>query len=186
MPRASIPRPDVTEYARYFQRYIDQVPDGNLVDLLDQQAAETRAMLGSLSDADARFRYGPDKWSIKEVLGHVTDTERIMTYRALCFARGEQGVLPAFDENAYVAASRFDERNAADQLAELAQVRAATIAFFDGLSQDELMRRGRTSSGEYSVRAMAYIVAGHERHHQQILTERYLSVLHAGTAAGAH
>lgn len=186
MAHTRLARPNEDEYAPYFHRYIARVPDGDLIEILNEQAADTRAMLGSLSDADARFRYGPDKWSIKEVLGHVTDTERIMTYRALCFARGEQGVLPAFDENAYVAASRFDERNAADQLAELAQVRAATIAFFDGLSQDELMRRGRTSSGEYSVRAMAYIVAGHERHHQQILTERYLSVLHAGTAAGAH
>lgn len=185
MPRASIPRPDVTEYAPYFQRYIDQVPDGNLVDLLDQQAAETRAMLGSLSDADARFRYGPDKWSIKEVVGHVTDTERIMTYRAVCFSRGDKTVLPAFDENAFVKNARFDERTLSSLLVELGTVRAATIAFFDGLSHDELVRRGRTPSGEYSVRAMAYIIAGHERHHQQILRERYLTALHVGAATGA-
>lgn len=183
MAHARIPRPSEDEYASYFHRYIARVPDGNLIEILDEQAAATRAMLGSLSDDDARFRYGPDKWSIKEVVGHVTDTERIMAYRALCFARGEQGVLPAFDENDYVKASRFDQRALPAQLAELGLVRAATIAFFDGLSHNELMRRGRTPSGEYTVRAMAYIIAGHERHHQQILGERYLAGLHAGADA---
>lgn len=185
MPQARILRPNDTEYAPYFQRYIAQVPEGDLIEVLDEQASATRAMVGSLSDVEARFRYAPDKWSIKEVIGHVTDTERIMAYRALCFARGEQGVLPSFDENAYVAASRFDDRTLAGLLAELALVRGATIAFFDGLSQDELMRRGRTPSGEYSVRAMGYIIAGHERHHQQILGERYLAALHENAAAGA-
>lgn len=185
MAHARLARPNEDEYAPYFQRYIARVPDGNLIEILNTQSAATHTMLSSLSDSDARFRYGPDKWSIKEVVGHVTDTERIMSYRALCFARGEQGVLPSFDENAYVAASRFDERALPTQLAELALVRAATIAFFDGLSDDELVRRGRTPSGEYSVRALAYIIAGHERHHQQILTERYLTGLHAGAAVGA-
>lgn len=185
MAHARIARPNEDEYAQYFHRYIARVPDGNLIEILNEQAVATRAMLGPLSDTDARFRYGPDKWSIKEVLGHVTDTERIMAYRALCFARGEQGVLPSFDENAYVKASRFDERALHAELAELALVRAATVAFFDGLSQEELMRRGRTPSGEYSVRALGYIIAGHERHHQQILNERYLIALRDGAAAGA-
>lgn len=185
MAHSRVPRPKEDEYAPYFHRYIARVPDGNLIEIFNEQAAETRAILGSLSDTDARFRYGPDKWSIKEVVGHVTDTERIMSYRALCFARGEKEVLPAFDENAYVKESRFDERALHAQLAELALVRAATIAFFDGLSQDELMRRGRTPSGAYSVRALAYIIAGHERHHQQILSERYLSALLGGAAVGA-
>lgn len=184
MAHARIARPNEDEYAQYFHRYIARVPDGNLIEMLNEQGAETRAMLGPLTDTDACFRYAPDKWSIKEVLGHITDTERIMAYRALSFARGEQAVLPSFDENAYVKASRFDERALHAQLAELALVRAATIAFFDGLSQDELMRRGRVPSGEYTVRAMAYIIAGHERHHQQILNERYLTALHDGAAAG--
>jgi hypothetical protein len=115
----------------------------------------------------------------------VTDTERIMAYRALCFARGEKTVLPSFEENDYVKAARFDERELSALLAEFGLVRAATVALFDGLSEDELVRRGRTPSGEYSVRAMAYNIAGHELHHQQILTERYLAALHTGAAAGA-
>lgn len=183
MAHARIARPDETEYASYFHQYIVQVPEGDLIELLRDQTAATRAMLGSLSDAEARFRYAPDKWSIKEVVGHLTDTERIMAYRALCFARREQAVLPSFDENAYVAASRFDERALPAVLAELGLVRAATIAFFDALSEDELMRRGRMTSGEYTVRAMAYNIAGHERHHQRILNERYLTTLHAGASA---
>ncbi|HTL94813.1 MAG TPA: DinB family protein [Gemmatimonadaceae bacterium] len=185
MPQPRIARPDENEYAPSFHGYIFRVPDGNLIELLDEQVAATRAMLGSLSDSDARFRYGPDKWSIKEVVGHVTDTERIMAYRALCFARGEKTVLPSFEENDYVKAARFDERELSALLAEFGLVRAATVALFDGLSEDELMRRGRTPSGEYSVRAMAYNIAGHELHHQQILTERYLAALHTGAAAGA-
>jgi len=185
MPHTRITRPDDTEYPAYFQRYIALVPDGNVIEQLTEQAAATRALVGSLADSDARFRYAPGKWSIKETIGHVTDTERVMTYRAVCFARGEQGVLPSFDENAYVAASRFDERALASLLAELASVRAATVAFFDGLSADELLRRGRTPSGEYTVRALAYIVAGHERHHQNILRERYHAALLGGVAAAA-
>ncbi|MGH7647926.1 MAG: DinB family protein [Gemmatimonadaceae bacterium] len=185
MPRVRIPRPDKTEYIEYFDRYISKVPDGDVIELLGAQAGETRAMLGSLSDSDARFRYGPDKWSIKQVVGHLCDTERVMSYRALTFARGDQTVLPSFDENSWVKSSRFDERALSELLDELGAVRAATIALASGLSEDELLRRGRTQSGEYSVRAMVYMIAGHERHHQQILRERYMTSLHAGAAAGA-
>lgn len=185
MPGVRIPRPEKAEYTEYFHRYVSLVPDGDLLDLLDKQAAETRAMLGSLSDGDARFRYGPDKWSIKQVVGHLADTERVMSYRALCFARGDETVLPSFDENAFVTSARFDERTLSSLLAELGSVRAATIALAGGLSDEELVRRGRTQSGEYSVRAMVYMIAGHERHHQQILRDRYMTALHTGSAAGA-
>lgn len=180
MPHVRIPRPATDEYAPYFQRYLEKIPDGDLIERLTDQLAETRAMLGSLSDSDARFRYAPDKWSVKEVVGHIADTERIMAYRALCFARGEEGLLPSFDENAYVKASRFDERALGALVAELGTVRASTIAFFDGLTDDELLRRGHVPSGEYTVRALAHIIAGHERHHQQILRGRYLAAIRRG------
>lgn len=185
MPRVRIARPDKMEYVEYFHRYISLVPDGDLLEVLDKQAAETRTLLGPLSENDARFRYAPDKWSIKEVVGHLADTERVMSYRAMCFARGDETVLPSFDENAYVKSSRFNERQLSSLLAELGLVRAATIALFDGLSDDELLRRGRTPAGENSARAQAYMIAGHERHHQQILRDRYLTALRAGSAAGA-
>lgn len=185
MARVPVPRPDPTEYAEYFHRYISRVPDGDLIEILEKQSAETRTLLGSLSDGDARFRYASDKWSIKEVVGHLTDTERVMSYRAMCFARGEETVLPSFDENAYVKSSRFDQRTMSSLLAELGSVRGATIALVDGLSPDELMRRGRTPGGEYSVRSLVYMIAGHELHHQQILRERYMTALPAGLTAGA-
>lgn len=185
MPRVRIARPDKTEYVDYFHRYVSLVPDGDLLEVIDKQAAETRALLGPLSEHDAQFRYAPDKWSIKEVVGHLADTERVMSYRAMCFARGDETVLPSFDENAYVKSSRFHERQLSSLLAELGTVRAATIALFDGLSEAELMRRGRTSAGEHSARALAYMIAGHERHHQQILRDRYIAALRAGSTAGA-
>ncbi|HEY7895125.1 MAG TPA: DinB family protein [Gemmatimonadaceae bacterium] len=185
MPRVRIARPDATEYVEYFHRYISLVPDGDLLELLDKQALETRTLLGPLSENDAGFRYAPDKWSIKEVVGHLADTERVMSYRAMCFARGDETVLPSFDENAFVKASRFNERQLSSLLAELGTVRGATIALFDGLSDDELLRRGRTPAGENSARALAYVIAGHERHHQQVLRDRYLTTLRAGSAAGA-
>jgi uncharacterized damage-inducible protein DinB len=185
MAHTRIARPKEGEYAQYFHRYITRVPDGDLIEILNDQAAATRGMLRSLSDTEAAFRYEPGKWSIKQVVGHLTDTERIMAYRALCFARGEQAVLPSFEEDDYVKAARFDERDLSDLLAELGLVRASTVAFFDGLNEEELMRRGRTASGEHTVRAMAYNIAGHELHHQQILNDRYLTALRAGTVAGA-
>ncbi|MEP6692768.1 MAG: DinB family protein [Gemmatimonadaceae bacterium] len=175
MPAVTIARPDASEYAEYFGRYVSKVPEGDVLALLTRQIDETTSMLGALNNEDAEYRYGPDKWSIKEVVGHMADTERIFVYRALCFARRETVALPGFDENAYVANTSFDDRPLADLLGELRAVRAATIAFFKGLTDAELDHRGTANDREYTVRAIAYIVAGHERHHSLILRERYLS-----------
>jgi uncharacterized damage-inducible protein DinB len=177
MSNVPIQRPDETEFAPFYAGYVKRIPEGDLLDLLVQQSADIQALLGSLSDADAKFRYGPDKWSIKQVVGHLGDVERIMTYRALCIARGEKGMLPGFDENAYVAAARFDTQPLASLLADWSAVRAATIAFFSGLDAEELARRGNANTYEVTVRALAYIIAGHERHHRAILVERYLGAL---------
>jgi uncharacterized damage-inducible protein DinB len=180
MPPAVITRPGPSEYAPFFATYIDHCPPGDVLATLAGQIDETCALLGDLSDDAARYRYAPDKWSIKEVIGHVTDTERIMVYRAVCFARGETGMLPGFDENAYVANANFDARSLADLLAELRTVRAATLAFFSSLNEAELERRGRANQRDYSVRVFPFVVAGHERHHVKILRERYLPNAHAG------
>ncbi len=174
MPAVTIARPDATEYAEYFGRYVSKVPDGDVLALLARQIDETTSMLGVLSNEDAEYRYAPGKWSIKEVVGHLADTERIFVYRALCFARREASALPGYDENAYVANTRFDDRPLADLLGELRAVRAATLAFFKGLTGGELDHRGVANSREYTVRSVAYILAGHERHHAEILRERYL------------
>jgi len=177
MSGSSIARPAADEYAPYFGRYIEQVPEGSVLELLRRQVSDTEALVGGLGDRDADYRYADGKWSIKEVVGHVADTERIMVYRALCFARGEAAGLPGFDENAYVAHSGFAGRTLGDLLAEFKSVRAATLSFFAGLDAEALQRRGTANNRAYSVRAVAYIVAGHERHHTAILAERYLPAL---------
>lgn len=174
MSPAHITRPEASEYAPYFATYIDKVPAGDVLALLTRQVEDTCTLLNGLSASEAGYRYAPEKWSIREVVGHVTDTERIMTYRALCFARGETVMLPGFDENAYVAGASFEARSLADLLDELRTVRAATVSFFASLNEQELARRGRANNREYSVRAFAFILAGHELHHASILRERYL------------
>ena len=173
MTAAAIPRPVAAEYAPYYGRYIDKVPDGDLLRTLEDQGRETQAVLARLSEAKALHRYAPGKWSVKEVIGHVSDTERVFSYRALRFARGDTIALPGFDENAWVPAGSFDARSLADLAAELDAVRRATLTLFRGLDAAALARRGTASDNAVSVRAIAWIIAGHERHHVALLHERY-------------
>jgi hypothetical protein len=173
MTTAAIPRPAAAEYDPYYGRYIDKVPEGDLLRTLEAQARETQALLAGLSDAKALHRYAAGKWSIKEVIGHVADTERVYSYRALRFARADATALPGFDENAWVPAGNFDARPLADLAAELDAVRRATLALFRGLDAAALARRGTANDAAISVRAIAWIIAGHERHHVALLHERY-------------
>ena len=177
MSGTRIARPASDEYAPYFAKYVERIGDGDILDMLRRQVDETAALLAAVSERDAEFRYAAGKWSIKEVVGHVADTERVMVYRAVCFARGEPAPLPGFDENEYVRRARFGSRRLADLVAEFQAVRAATIPFFAGLDAEELQRRGTANDRPYSVRAVAFIVAGHERHHRLMLEERYLAAL---------
>jgi uncharacterized damage-inducible protein DinB len=177
MAGVTIGRPSPGEYAPFYATYVDQVPDGDVLDLLRRQVDETARLVGSVREGDADFRYAEGKWSIKEVIGHIADTERIMVYRALCFARGEPAGLPGFDENEYVRRAKFASRRLADLVAELRAVRAATVPFFATLDAEELERKGVANDRPYTVRALAYIVAGHERHHARLLADRYLPVL---------
>lgn len=174
----AIPRPTPDEFAPYYGKYIDQVPEadgeGALAELLTRQISETQALLAGLPEARALYRYASGKWSIKEVVGHLTDAERVFAYRALRFARADETPLASFDENAFVPPGRFDSRPLADLVAELVAVRQATVALLRGLPAEAVARRGTASGKTVSVRALAYIIAGHERHHVQILKERYL------------
>lgn len=167
-------RPHLTEHDPYFSRYIDLVPDGNLLSLLDAQHSATQAMLARLTPQQAKHRYAEGKWSVTEVIGHLADTERIFSYRALRFARGDETPLPGYNENAYTPAGRFDDRSLGDVAHEFAAVRAATFAFFRGLNSDAYERSGEANGHPVSVRALAYIIAGHELHHVGILRSRYL------------
>lgn len=169
-----IVRPRSDEYVAYYGKYILLVPEGDLVEALRRQIGETSSFLRAIPDESASYRYAPEKWSIKEVVGHMADVERIMTYRALRIARADATPLPGFDENAYVPAANFESRSLASLAHELEEVRRATIAFFETLDPDAAARRGSVNNNEISARALAYIVAGHERHHVRILKERYL------------
>ncbi|HMH84234.1 MAG TPA: DinB family protein [Gemmatimonadales bacterium] len=175
MTAATIPRPEPSEYAPHYETYISKVPEGNLLKALEDQRRETQQLLGGLSEAKALHRYAPDKWSIKEVLGHVMDSERVFCYRALRFARADGSPLPGFDEKAWVPAGRFDGRSLKDLAAELDAVRRATIALLSSLDAEALTRRGTANNNPITVRALAWIIAGHERHHLGIVRERYLA-----------
>jgi len=170
----AIRRPDPSEFAPYYGKYIGLVPDGSIVDCLETQIAGTSALLRSLPDEKANHRYAPGKWSVKEVVGHLADSERVFAYRALRFARNDRTSLPGFDENLYAANAGFAARPLGDVLSEYAAVRQATLTLFRGLSDEAWLRRGIASENSVSVCALAWIIAGHELHHRKILVERYL------------
>ena len=167
-----IARPAPDEFAPYYGRYIDLVKD-DILGALRENGEETRRLLASLPDTKADFRYAPEKWSVKEVVGHMADAERIFTYRALRFARADETPLPGFDENHFVEESRFSHRPLSSLLDEFGAVRAASIAFFENLDEAAWSRAGVANEVRMSVRAIAFAIAGHELHHRKILVERY-------------
>ncbi len=177
MSHPLIPRPAPGEHGAYYARYVEAVPDGDLLRTLEDQAEATLALLREVGAARGGFRYAPGKWSVREVVGHLADTERVMTHRALRFARGDEAELPGFDQDAYVAAAGFDRRSLADLAEELADVRKATLKLFGGMDVEAFERGGVASGSRVTVRALAWITAGHERHHQRILRERYLPAM---------
>jgi hypothetical protein len=166
-------RPGASEYAPYYERYVSLV-EGDVLETLERQAAETASLLGGISETAAGARYEPGKWSVKELIGHVIDTERIFAYRALRFARGDRTPLEGFDQDPYVAAANSDARTLSSLAEEFAHVRASTLALFRGLDAEAWARGGTASDNEVTVRALAHILAGHEAHHIRILRERYL------------
>jgi hypothetical protein len=171
-------RPDRSEAAAYYFTYIDQVPEGGICDILEAQSAEAPAYFDTISEADSRRRYAAGKWSIREVLGHVNDTERVFVARAFWFARGLEAPLPSFDQNVAAAAAGADERSWRSLVAELRTVRAATLSFFRSLPADAWSRSGTASGNPFTVRALAYMCAGHLTHHLKIVQEQYLPSVH--------
>jgi len=175
MIATTIERPQATEHAEYYGRYVAKVPENaDLVSLLRDQAMDTVTMLQGLTPKQADFAYAPGKWTIKQVIGHIVDAERIFVYRALRFARSDKTDLASFDENAYVENANFNERTLADLLEEFQVVRSATIHFAKTLDAESLTRVGIASKHPITVRALLYIVAGHERHHVELFREKYL------------
>ncbi len=168
-----IPRPDLGEYNSYYQKYIDLVPPGDVLELLRQQLDDLPAWLGHLTEDEAAHRYAPGKWSIREMVGHLSDTERIFGYRALRISRNDATPLAGFDENAYVEQANAEQRTLEDLLHEWQDVRRASISLFRGMSEAMFARVGTANNAPISVRALVYITAGHLRHHVVILRERY-------------
>ncbi|HEU4594911.1 MAG TPA: DinB family protein [Pyrinomonadaceae bacterium] len=167
-------RPSADEYAPFYETYVSLVPEGDVVGTLTQQLEETLALLRNVPAAREDFSYEPGKWSIKEIVGHMTDAERIFSYRALCIARGDKANLPGMNQEEYMQGANFNTRRLADLAAEFEYVRRATLSLFRHLDEEAWLRRGTANDSEVSVRALAHILAGHEAHHVRVLRERYL------------
>lgn len=167
-------RPEQNEYADYYHQYVSRVPEGDIVEILTKQRDEMLSMLSDLSPEKAVHRYEPEKWSVKEVIGHIIDTERVFTMRALAFARGDKTHLPAFEQDDYAAEANYHDRDLSDIDQEFYYVRNGTIAMFLSFDDDYWQRTGVASDFEFTTRAVAYIMAGHVIHHVAVLRERYL------------
>jgi len=166
-------RPADTEYAPFYAGYVSLVQEDDALAALERQLDELRALSVSIPKDRETYRYAPDKWSVRQVVGHVTDGERVFGYRAFCISRGEQAPLPSFDENAYVARSSYDSVPLGELVDELVAVRRTNLAALRRLTAAEWRGLGTASGKPVSVRALAYVMAGHPRHHLAILRERY-------------
>lgn len=175
MPSTYSDPPKAGEHAPYYARYTALVPGGDIVAALHRQRDDVSGLLSGLTAERAEYRYAPGKWSVKEVLGHIMDAERVFAYRALRFARGDETALPGFDEAAWMPFGEFDARTLADVLAEYRATRDATLALLRGLPPAAMLRGGEASGHHVTVRGLAWIMAGHELHHLTILRERYLA-----------
>ena len=168
-------RPQKGEYAEYFEKYISLVPSGDFLELLKEQKEDLLGLLSRLTEEQGDFRYAPGKWSIKEVIGHINDAERIFSYRLLCIARGDQTPLPSFEQDPYIKAGNFGARTLKDLLEEFSLIRESTMALVQSMDDAAWLRRGVASQREITSTAVAFVIAGHLRHHRILLEERYLS-----------
>jgi uncharacterized damage-inducible protein DinB len=170
-------RPAQSEFAPYYTSYIEKVPHDNILSILQQQKESMVPFLSALTEEQASYRYAPGKWSIKELVGHLLDAERIFVCRALRFARNDSTALPGFEEDDYVLHGDFDYRTIQSLVQEYDHVRLATLDFFTSLREEAWSRWGTANGVQFSVRALAWIIAGHELHHRGVIEERYLRVV---------
>lgn len=168
-----LPRPTSDEYPASYAPYVTKVPEGDILKLLELQLREVRALFSTIAEGRGGFRYADGKWSIKEVIGHLCDAERIFAYRALRFARADQTELPGWDENTYVPAGQFDKRTMASLVDEFVQVRDATMSLVRTLDAEAGARGGKANGKAITVRALVFAIVGHMTHHVAVLRERY-------------
>jgi len=174
MTNSSLPRPAASEFEPYYQKYVALVPDGDLVSVLATQIDATLTLLAGLDETQANHRYAPDKWTVKQVIEHMIDVERVMAYRAFRFSRADATDLPGFEENDYARAGRAAHLRLADLATAFAHMRTTTIDLFAAMDETMGARGGTANGASVTARALGYIIAGHERHHVGILKERYL------------
>jgi hypothetical protein len=173
MTASLLARPEATESPSFYAGYVAAIPDGDIRTIVRDEREQLDLTLGSIPESRGDYRYAEGKWSIKTLIGHMIDAERIFSYRALRLARGDKTPLPGFEENSYAITARSDERTVADLASEMLDVRTSTIRLFDSLPDDSWGRSAMVSLGEVTVRALAYITVGHARHHLNVLRERY-------------
>ena len=172
-----IQRPEASEYPDYYVPYVSLVPEGDLLTILEENLVKTNALFEGLSEENGHFRYAPGKWSINEVLGHMADTERIMSYRLLRIGRGDQTPLAGFNENDYINGSSFNRLPIKNILEDFTAARKASIILIQNMPEEAWARKGFANNTENTARAIAFIIAGHAIHHLNILTERYLPLI---------
>lgn len=166
-------RPDRSDYADYWERYISLVPDDDILATIERQSGEVQRLIATMDDARASHRYAEGKWSVKEVIGHMTDAERVFGYRILSIARGDEQSLPGFDENEYVRHAGFDAWRLGDLAESYALVRRSNIVLLRNLPEEAWDRRGTANDNAITPRALVWVIAGHERHHLGVLRDRY-------------
>ena len=167
-------RPRADEHLAYYSTYIDRVPDGDIVEILKRETPQALEFLRSIPESKFDFQYAPEKWTIRQIVGHLSDGERVFQYRAWRFSRADTTPVPGFEENLYVANAPFARVSMPDLIDEFENLRRASIHLFENLDEEAMSRRGAANNAEVSVRAIAYIIAGHVSHHIQVLKERYL------------
>jgi hypothetical protein len=175
IPQLQILRPEPREYAPYYDRYISLVRGSDILATLESQRRQMLLLLSCRDDSEGDFRYAPEKWSAKEVLGHVCDSERIFAYRALRISRGDRTPIEGFEQDDYVRNGSFQSRPWAELIEDYIAVRRATLTLFRNLDEHASLRQGIANKNEVSVRAIAYTIAGHELHHRRILEEKYFA-----------
>ena len=170
-------RPEAGQYAEYYANYISKVPGTDVLGILEAQRLHMSQLFAGRTERDGNFRYAPGKWTVKEVLGHITDAERIFTYRALRIARGDQTPLPSFEQDDYVKNGGFAARTLGDLVEEFGAVRSASIALCRSFNEEAWSRRGVASQKQVTVRALGFITAGHQIHHRMVLEEQYFPAI---------
>ncbi len=170
-----MPRPKSGDYSPHYDTYVQLIHDDNVLKILEEQLSSSLKFFKSVPAAKENYSYAEGKWSVKEVLGHIIDTERVFAYRALCFARGEEQPLPGFEQDDYMLAANFSKRKFSDLIEEFQKVREANILMFKGFDETAIDRRGIASGNPITVNALMFIIAGHEKHHVNILKSKYFN-----------